>query len=487
MKILLANLPWKKGELYGIRAGSRWPFMSRIDAGKKIPGYMPLPFFLAYTAALLEKNKFDVLLIDALAEGYNDKEFLEKATTYKPDLFIAETSTPSIFTDLNWAKTIKNIFPGIKIMLTGSHASTFSEELLRENNFIDYIARGEYEFTTLELIEALSSNGLLDKISGLTLRNNGGIVKNTDRPLHKNLDDLPWPAWHFLPMHNYNDSFADMPSPNVQVIASRGCPFGCIFCNWPTTMYGGTNYRTRNYMDVINEVEFLIKEYQFKAFYFDDDTFNIGNERIIQLCGELKKRNLGVPWAAMARADTSDKETLKAMKDAGIYAIKFGVESGVQEIVNASGKNLDLEKVKESVKTCKELGIKVHLTFTFGLPGETKETIQKTVDFALALEPESVQFSIVTPFPGTKYFSQLSKNGCILTTNWDDYDGANNAVIKTDKLSKEELIYLCSKANQTWLKYRFTRRVLKNPVKYFFKIFTKPGAALKFLNGLIKK
>ena len=487
MKTLLVNLPWRRGKLYGIRAGSRWPFMLEPESGKKIPGYMPFPFFLAYAAALLEKNNIDVNLIDSLAEGYSDEEFINKAKEYGPEMIVIETSTPSINTDLEWVEKLKKEIPSALIALCGTHATVFSEELLKENPGIEYVLRGEYEFMLLELMQSLEKKESPGNIKGITFREGERIIENPDRPLIDDINEFPWPARKFLPMYSYNDEFAGFPVPNVQVWASRGCPFKCVFCNWPKTIYGGTRYRTRDVKDTVDEIEYLLKEYGFKGFYFDDDTFNIGKERILSICEEIKKRGIKVPWAVMARADTSDFETLKAMKEAGLYAIKFGVESGVQEIVDRSGKRLDLKKVKENVKNAKKLGIKVHLTFTFGLPGETAGTIRQTIKFAKETDPDSVQFSVVTPFPGTLYFDELDKKGYIASRNWDDYDGANRAVIRTADLTDKELVDWCNRAIREWNRFLLFSRLMKRPVKTLINALKNPSYIPVFLKGLFRK
>lgn len=484
MKVFLSNPPWRKDNLYGVRAGSRWPFMVKLKSDEKIPGYLPMPFFLAYAAALLEKNNIDVLLVDSIAEEHDECEFITKVNEYKPDLFLIETSTPSINIDLNWIKKIKNIFPDTKTLLSGPHATVFAEKLIEENKYLDFVLSGEYEFILLNLIKNLESGGSGENVLGVTCRVNGKIIKNKPAPPVKNLDEIPWPARHFLPMYAYNDAFAGLPSPNVQVWASRGCPYKCIFCNWPAIMYGGNLYRVRDVKDVVKEIKWLIDTYRFNAFYFDDDTFNIGKTRIIALCEELKKQNINVPWAIMARADTSDEETFKIMKDAGLYAIKFGVESGNQKIINDCGKSLDLQKVKRSVEIMKKLSIKVHLTFTIGLPGETKDTIKQTFKFLKEVNPDSAQFSIVTPFPGTKYYDILNLKGFILSKNWEDYDGNNMAVIRTDDLTSEELIYYYSWIIKEWERFTFINRHLMHPIESLKKIIEKPERIKKIFKIL---
>jgi len=466
VKVLLANPPWQRGNRYGVRAGSRWPFTMSIGNGA-FPGYIPFPFFLAYATSLLKKHGIDAIIVDAIAEGLTDEEFIHRVRGYKPDLILIESATASIDVDLNMAERlkadlslryaqgqasneVKECDNDVYIALSGTHATVMKESLLKEHEYIDFILYGEYELTLLELTQCLQNGGNVEEVQGMTFRRDSEIIITPPRPLIENLDELPWPARLSLPMYNYNDQFAGMPYPNVQVMASRGCPFQCIFCVWPQILYGGTKYRTRSPKDVVDEIGWLIDYHGFEAFYFDDDTFNIGKKRILEICDEIKKRGINVPWAVMARADTSDHETLKAMADAGLFAIKFGVESGVQELVDNCGKKLDLSKVREAVEICKQLGIQTHLTFTFGLPGETKETIQKTIDFAIELDSDSAQFSLTTPFPGTKYFDMLDEKGLLCSKNWADYDGALSAVIQSENLTIEELEAALEEANRRW-------------------------------------
>lgn len=491
IKTLLANPPWRKGNKYGVRAGSRWPHFQELPPSRKIPSYIPFPFFLAYAASLLQKHNKDILIIDAIAEGISEREFLDKVISYGPNLVLLETSTPSINYDLKTVINIKESIPNVKIALCGPHVSVMKQGFMEQYPFIDFILYGEYELTLLELVNTLENNASLSSISGMIFRSSEKIITNPPRPLTENLDFLPWPARNLLPIYNYNDSFAGLPVPNVQMWASRGCPYKCIFCLWPQAMYGSHKYRIRNPAETAKEMEWLISKYNFKAVYFDDDTFNINKPMILSLCKEIKKRGLITPWAVMARADTMDKETLWAMADAGLYAIKYGVESTDQEILKNSGKNLDLDKVKEIVKLTKQTGVKVHLTFCFGLQGETKNTIRKTVDFALALDPDGIQFSLVTPFPGTEYFRKAKDKGYLLTENWEAYNGSNNAVIRTEKLSGKELKNSLEYAYTRWSAHKNAKNILsrfRNNKKYYiYRAVTHPRKAIRYVCQLINR
>ncbi|MFH1402731.1 MAG: radical SAM protein [Candidatus Altiarchaeota archaeon] len=478
MKVLLGNPPWAAGSRRGVRAGSRWPFTVKLEKEMDKPRYIPFPFFLAYSTAVLEADGHDVKLIDGIADGITTDEFLSEVKKFSPDLAVMETSTPSIDVDLETARSISEM--GAQVAFCGPHASALSEVIMRENTFIDYVLVGEYDYTLRDLAESLEKNKSLKDVSGLLYRDAGRMVVNERRPLIKDIDALPWPARHQLNMMNYVDGFAGMPLPSLQMWASRGCPYQCIFCLWPRVMYGGSSYRPRDPVDIVEEMSAMIGKYGFKSVYFDDDTFNIGADRISRICGEIKGHGIDVPWAVMARADTSDYKMLDEMADAGLYAIKYGVESGVQELVDNAHKNLDLGRVEKTVEYTKRLGVKTHLTFTFGLPGETWDTVRKTMDFAFRLEPDSVQFSIVTPFPGTEYYDTLDGQGCILSKNWRDYDGTGSAVFKTDAMSQDDLRKACEMAQEEWV---YRKRRLSSIPGMFYSLSRRDGllpTALRF-------
>jgi len=454
MKTLILNAPWIKGDCYGVRAGSRWPHLRPCDNE-----YMPFPFFMAYAAAVLERAGKQVKVVDACAERLDDEACLSRIAKAGPDLVVLETATPTIDIDLAFAAKIKQKHPRALIAFCGPHALMIESQFLANQEQVNFVFRGEYEMVLLDLVQALENNGDLEPIKGLVFRTAEGKVQdNGPRPLLKEIDSLPWPARHLFPMELYNDRPGGIPFPSLQIWASRGCPYQCVFCVWPQVMYGGNRYRARNPVDVVDELEYCVKKWSFKSFYFDDDTFNVGKERIIRLSREIKSRKLGLPWSVMARADLVDREVLKEMKEAGLVSLKYGMESGVQELIDASGKNLKIEQVEEAVRISKELGIEVHLTFTFGLPGETKETVRRTIQKAIELDPFSVQFSVTTPFPGTTYYADLLKKGHILTKNWEEYSGSTGSVHRTDALGKEDLDKALQEADCAWDLHRLLSR-----------------------------
>jgi len=424
MRIILLNLPWYQNNRRGVRAGSRWPFTSEPEENSYIK-YIPFPFFLAHAASLLKSKDNDVKLIDAIAQGADEHKVIDGVVAYNPSLIVVETSTPSFDNDIRITSEIKKRIPDSSIVLCGPHASTYAKDILTKYEIISYILMGEYEYTLLDLANKLKNSGNLRNILGLAFKSNQAVVINKPRSTIKNLDDLPWPEREESVIYKYNDGFAGLPLPNVQMCSSRGCPFHCIFCLWPQVLYGENKYRKRNPAKVVDEMDWLIKKFNFKAIYFDDDVFNISKPHVVGICKEIIKRNIKVPWAVMARADLMDEKLLSLMSEAGLFAIKYGIESANNNILRTCKKNLNLLYAKRMIKHTKGLGIKVHLTFCLGLPGETKQTIADTVNFIDETRPDSLQFSFATPFPGTSYFWYLEKKGASLSKNLTDYDGNN--------------------------------------------------------------
>lgn len=454
MKLFLGNAPWDKPGFYGVRAGSRWPHFERKGCT-----YMPFPFFLAYATSLLREDGFDPLLVDGIAEGLDDDAFFDRLRAFAPDVVFYEVSTASLNKDIAiLRRTREELGPTVRIAVAGAHHDLGEAAFLAEHPEVDFTLSGEYEFPLRGLARALRDGSPLADVPGLAWRDGDTIRVNPRGKLQADLDAFPWPERDMLPMERYCDRPGGIPAPSLQLIASRGCPFGCVFCAWPQLMYGGHTYRTRSPKDVVDEIEFCVKRFGFKSFYFDDDTFNVGKERILALAKEIKDRNLGLPWAIMARADQMDREILTALHDAGLRALKYGVESGSQEVLKATCKGLDLAKVTETVRLTRELGINYHLTFMFGLPGETRETAQQTIDLALRLDADSAQFSVATPFPGSRFYKQLLEKGHLLSTNYDEYDGYHSAVVRTDALGPEELLALRNEAERTWNAHCDARR-----------------------------
>lgn len=466
MKILIANLPWKlEKDKYGVRSGSRWP---HTRTKKRDTSYFPFPIYLAYAAAVLEKEGFDVNAKDYLTLGLGEKELIKDIK--KCDLLIAETSTITFINDAKLCEKIKAVNKNCKIAFCGPHATVFAKKILEEDKNVDYILIGEYDYTVRELCQKLLKKESLKNVLGIAYKKNRKVYVNKRMPLIPNLDELPFPARKFFPMKKYNDSFC-RGYPNLTMIASRGCPYKCIFCLEPNIIYGGSNYRYRSAKNIIDEMEEIIKTYAPKEIYFDDASFMIGNQRVIEFCNEIKKRKLKINWSCMGDSINKTEQVIKSMAEAGCVAIKFGVESADEQILKNINKKINLKQTEEFVRWCKKYRIKTHATYMFGLPGETKETIKKTTEYSLKLNTDTAQFAIATPYPGTPFYKWALEKGHIKTQEWELYDGNVTPIVKLPGITNKEL--------EDALKYAQN--------KYWFKIGSRPYEILTFFTNVYKR
>lgn len=445
MRILFSNAPWHKqiGDnkegWYGVKAGSRWPHTYPWHGGPINQGYVPFPFFLATAGALAKKEGINAIIRDSVALGESYEEFYGFVQEYKPRIVLLETTTPSLSNDLAVARNIKKILGQVYIIFTGMHAGLEKTDFLLKNQEIDLVVYSEYEYASIEVIKAIIHGKGFKDINNIIYREHNCIQKNEFKGLIS-LNQLPWPERESLPSERYFDSVGGLQRPQLQIQTTRGCPFGCIFCVWPQVMYRGGVYRKRDPIDVVNEIEFHLNKYPYNSIYIDDDTFNVDAKHVLEIAKLMKERGLNrIPWSFMGRADLMSEEILIALKEAGLFSVKYGVESASQEVLNDINKKLDLDRVKKMIIFTHKLGIKVHLTFTFGLPSDTLETIEQTIELACSLPGEFAQFSIATPFPGTKMYELYERNGWLTTTNWDCYNGSTTSVSRTERFTGAQL------------------------------------------------
>lgn len=481
MNVLLANPPFQRPGWFYVRAGARWPHFEPDGCR-----YMPFPFFMAYAAAMLEKGGVPVSVIDACAERISEECFLQRIEALNPSLVVLETSNPSFDEERKTARQIKQRFPETRVALVGPWVDPGGGTLLGQAPEIDFRLAGEYEESLLALVQALKDGSSLEAVAALEYRDGSEIRTTPWRVLRDNLDELPFPARHLFKMDLYEDLVGVLPQPSLQIWGSRGCPFGCSFCVWPQVMYRGRRFRPRRPEAIVDEVVAEMARHSYRSFYFDDDTFNIGKERMLRLAEELQKRGPGLPWGMMARADTSDEETLLALRNAGLCVAKFGLESGVQGLVDAARKELDLEIAFSRIRFAKSIGITIHLTLTFGLPGETRRTVRTTVERVLALDPDSVQFSILTPFPGCELFDDLVTAGRLETLDWAKFDGYATAAFDGETLAAAELERARAWAERRWRRHQL-KQGMAHPVTMLTRVFSKPRRVLNILGGWLRR
>ena len=476
MRVLFLNPPWYKlptdnhNGWRGVRAGSRWPhtFTLTSDTEKDgileglLGGYLPFPFWLATAGALAKERGFEAYVRDSIAIGETLSNFYAFVEEYNADVIVIETASATLKHDLEIAKTLKNTQPKLKIIFTGLHIELEDKSFLERTEIVDYIAYGEYEASVVRLLEVLRdgpTDHLLGEIPGILFRSSlMGVVKTEFGEL-VGLDTLPWSEREDgLPATNYFDGVCGLPRPQLQLMSTRGCPYGCIFCVWPQMFYKSGKYRKRTPQDVVDEIAFNLKKVEYKSFYIDDDTFNMNKPNVIALANAIKAAGLShIPWATMGRADRIDDEQLDALVEAGLFSIKYGVESAEQSVLDASEKYINIDKVIDGIRKTAARGIKVHLTFTFGLPGDTIETIEKTIDLACELPCDTVQFSIATPYPGTKMYDMYKEAGWLQSENWEDYVGSTKAVSRTENFTGEQLEFYVEEAYRRFNLSRVTR------------------------------
>ena len=427
MKVLVTNPPWP-GPGYGARSDVRWPH-------KRSDKYLEYPIYLAYTVAVLEEAGFEVGFLDGVMEEMSIAEFAEAVAKEEPDLVVVECSTPSIEYDLQTAKALKDKDSDTFVALVGSHTTFFHRDILEANPEVDAICRGEFELTVKELAQTLAQDGDLSKVLGLSYRQDGRIQVNPERPLLEDLDSLPFPAWHIVRGEGYRSAVFSGHRP-MTIVSSRGCPAHCTYCLWPETLYGH-KFRARSASNVVEEIEWLVRDYGVDEIYFDDDCLTLDKERMLEICRLIQEKEIQVTWICQSRVDTVDEEMLVAMKKAGCHYIYFGVESGSPKMLKLMRKGISLSRTKETFAICRRLGIKAQAFFLFGIPGEDQETIRQTIEFAKELDPDSVQFAVAIPHPGTQLYEECQRNGWLVYDSWGDFT-SKHSLIATEKLSKEE-------------------------------------------------
>jgi len=420
LKTLFLNPP--SFENFDGGAGSRWP------ATREIESYW-YPVWLAYPAGMLEGAR----LLDAPPHHITGQETIEIAKAY--EFLVLFTSTPGFPGDIRLASAIKHANPNIKICFVGPHVTVLPEKSLRECTAIDFVARKEFDHTVVEYAQGKP----LEDILGISYLKDGQVAHTADRPQIQDLDALPHVTDVYkrdLDVTRYNVPF--LLNPYVSLYTTRGCPAQCTFCLWPQTL-SGHPWRKRSTDDVASEMA-KVKEYwpDVREFFFDDDTFNIQKARTIELCAKLKP--LGLTWSCTSRV-TTDYETLKAMKEAGCRLLIVGYESGDAQILKNIKKGATVERARQFTKDCHKLGLVIHGDFILGLPGETRETIRNTINFAKELDVETIQVSVAHAYPGTELYDYAVKNGFMVAdTKMVDEGGHQLAHIEYPGLPAAEIL-----------------------------------------------
>ncbi|MCX5693219.1 MAG: radical SAM protein [Candidatus Omnitrophica bacterium] len=408
MKILFLNPSYGKG----FCKTARWFAKSRAREQRH-------PDYICTAIAVLEKDGHVCKFIDGTARDISFAETREMFNNFKPDMAVINATTPSLDSDLTYAKLCKEESNGkvITIMI-GAHVSAEPEDTLaRGRDFLDGVARREYDYILRELAQGKK----ISEIEGVSYFKNGSIIHNQDRQFIQNLDELPFPAWrHINPSDYYSPA---KRNPFLTLITGRGCEGRCVFCLFPQVMYG-RQYRCRSPESVLDEIEYDIKLFpDLKEIMFEDDTFTFSkySGRLENICKGIMDRNIKISWCCNARPEIQDISLLRLMKKAGCRMMCVGFESGDDVILRNLRKGITTDKMRSFAVLSKKAGISIHGCFVIGSPGETPDSVNKTIKFAAGLPIDTVQFSGLCAYPGTEFYSWCKENNYIIARDWKEW------------------------------------------------------------------
>ncbi len=446
------------------------------------PDYPPLG--LGYIAAVLEKEKHFVKILDIDAEKVGEKELVSLIGDFKPKLVGFTATTPTFYNAAFFAEIVKKNFK-TKTVLGGIHATILPMECLSNQNF-DFVVFGEGEITMAELAR-LVEKGKNDfsGIPGLGYKKEKELFLNEKRPLIEDLDSLPFPARHLFNHKNYNypDSLF---SPAMPILTSRDCPGLCNYCC--TKLIYPNRIRTRSAKNIADEIEMLIRDYGIKELHIWDDNFTLIKRKVFELKEELALRKIKIPIAFPngLRVDQVNDEILRALKEMGTYSVAFGIESGNQKVLNTAMKGTTLEQIRTAVKSAKKIGLEVWGFFMVGLLGDTRETIEDTINFAIELDVDIAKFHVLKPFPGTKVFEELDKQGLIVEKDYSKYGIHTGPVHRLPTLSQNDLLKLQQRAyNRFYLRpTKILKQIIR--IKSFNRLKLNAKAGLGIMKVIFK-
>lgn len=405
------------------------------------------PYGLAIVSSYLKSHGCDVTLHDANAYQLTTDEIISYIQGLSPTILGLTVYTNQLSQTISFLKKVKELLPDIITVVGGPHPSSDEHEsLLRQNKAVDVVVIGEGEYTMLELVKNIQNGKPLDQTKGIAYRTNGEIKVNHHREYIEDLDSLPFADWDSLPMDKYWAVSAEK-KVFVNVLFSRGCKFNCTFCGSRVAL--GQEVRKRSPKSIVKEIEHLYEEHHARELCINDATFNVDNKWVSEICeGILKLNKPDLVWGCNLRADRMDRETLKLMKRSGCSNIFLGAESGDDNMLKSMKKGTNVEMIRNALRMIDEEGIKIYCGFILGMPGETEESINNTLNFAREFRKYSVAFSLATPFPGTELYKRAQMEG-FHVDDWTtlDYHGITYV---PEGLTKEKLYYYY---NRTVLNY----------------------------------
>ncbi|MCW3982657.1 MAG: B12-binding domain-containing radical SAM protein [Candidatus Bathyarchaeota archaeon] len=470
-----------------------------------------LPLGLMYIAAVLQKNGYAVEILDtfmagaefeekngeSVTIGFPLKRIEEEIRSRNPDIVgIAGPFTSQIGHAIAVSKAAKDANPNILTVVGGPHVTLVPKEFLEEAQSVDIAVAGEGEYGMLEIAQHFEGKKPLSEIKGIAYRQNGTVAVNERRPFIEDLDELPYPAYDLVDMEQYlgpsKIGYRSFQKRAISMITSRGCPFNCCFCS--VHLHMGKGFRAHSAKYVLDHIQHVVDKYKVKNIFFEDDNLTLDLKRFEAICDGIITRKIRIGWETPngVRADRLTLELLRKMKQSGCKSVFVGVESGDQQILDkVVCKSLDLNRVVEFAKNAKEVGLKTGAFYIIGFPGETKQNMQRTVDFALEMKRKydvGMHLFAATPSYGTRLYEECKAKGYIAADlSWNSFAQARQArglpLITTDEFTPAEVKEIAAKALAEYKKIHLIN-LAKHPTKALKTAFDQPQLIWKYLKNL---
>jgi len=430
VKVLFVDTPpsldWSPASHY-TKGGRRFPALS-------VTGEMTYSYLNLQAAAVLRAAGHEVSYIDCQPEGVTLAELVPRVLDASPDLVVLYVEQIKMHVDRTLAAALKERSE-VAVGLVGPFVTPLGTKVVRETPTVDFAIRGEYDEALREVADRLAA-GDPDwrRVEGLSVRDpaSGEVVEVGGYRHVEDLDALPFPAYDLVDFTRYRESVFRR-TPAATMITSRGCPYRCNYCWFPQTIYGH-KWRAQSPERVVAEMEHLARDFGVREIRVDDDIFELKRSRVLDICRLLQEKDLDLTWAPQCRPDKMDRELLEEMKKAGCSRILYGCESASQEILDRMHKNGTVEDIENATKWTKAAGIDVHNCFILGFPWDTRETVERTIEYAYGLNAEFCQFGIATPLPGTELMELVEKEGALVSgDDWSQHDGFSKAAVDYSK------------------------------------------------------
>ncbi len=437
MRVLFVDTPptldWTPESNF-TKGGRRFPAMS-------VTGEITYSYLNLQAAAILRDAGHDVGYIDCQPEGISFDELVPRVKEWKPDLIVMYVEQIKMHVDNALADALVDQ-PGVRVGYVGPFVTPLGKQVVTDAPSVDFAIRGEYDDALLEVVDLMAAGDeAWREVEGLSAKSGGGgEVVDVGGSRHvTDLDALPIPAYDLIDLTRYHESvFRRIPAATM--ITSRGCPYQCVYCWFPQTIYGH-KWRAQSAKRVVAEMEYLVREHGVREIRIDDDIFELNRARIMEICDLLLEKKLDVTWAPQCRPDRMDLELLKKMKEAGCSRILYGCESASQEILDKMRKNAKVEDVANATKWTKEAGIDVHNCFIIGFPWDTRKTVEETIEYAYSLNAEFCQFGIATPLPGTRLMNIVEEEGSLISgEDWSQHDGFSKSAVSYDQTGRGDAL-----------------------------------------------